>query len=340
MLFLGQEIKKPLNCSSRACKIFKKIVHRQTYYNAIRQNELKQNVLMQMQSKDKYLKRARAKYISRRFSLALLDYNPDSPLSKSYTNTLYCNQNLQKNSEGHIVGTYCKNRWCLVCGRIRTANLIEGYLPEFQKFVEPYFVTLTLPTVDGSMLADRIEEMEKEWRLIMKRAIVMRADFKGVRKMECTIRPDNHYHYHYHILLNGYDNAKWLVSQWLTRFPQASPSAQHLTTANENSYKELFKYFTKIITTTPNNIRLVTDFVRLDFLFRTLKSKHTFRPFGGVKKVSEEMDKELESMLSDDIFGSVWRWVVSDWYNEYGEALTNYEPSNSLKELLSECPEN
>lgn len=288
-----------------------------------------------VQIKEKFLKRARAKYITKRFVLAMLEHNPDSVLKQSYLNTLYCNQSLHR-VEDKIISTYCKNRWCLVCGRIRTANLINSYLSEFEKFSETYFVTLTLPTTPD--LSVRMAEMEAEWRLISELARKLKINFRGVRKKECTLRPDNHYHYHYHIVVDGLEGVSWLVEQWLKRFPQANVKAQDIRKADERSYKELFKYFTKLVTTSREG-RLIKEFERLDYVFRVLKGKRIFEPFGGVRKVDEDFnDVELKAQLAG-LRGEVWRWAVSDWENEFGDLLCGYEPSEQLLELLRECPE-
>lgn len=288
-----------------------------------------------VQIKEKFLKRARAKYITRRFVLAMMEHNSDSTLRQSYINTLYCNQSLHK-VDDKIISTYCKNRWCIVCGRIRAANLINGYIAEFEKFDDAHFVTLTLPTTES--LFDRVKEMEAQWRLLIELARKFRFEsFRGLRKKECTLRPDNHYHYHYHVIIDRYDNANWLVKQWLKRFPQANEKAQDIRKADERSYKELFKYFTKLVTTDKEG-RLIKEFERLDYVFRALKGKRIFEPFG-IRKIDENFDDvELRGQLVG-LRGKVWRWAILDWENEFGDVLCGYEPSEQLLKLLQECPE-
>ncbi|MCS7078256.1 MAG: protein rep [Bacteroidia bacterium] len=289
-----------------------------------------------MQINEKFLKRARAKYFSLRLSLALIEYNPDSLLLNSYKNTLFCNKNLHK-VDNKLIGSYCKNRWCLVCNRIRTASLINAYLPELEKFNDAQFVTLTLPTVTEKDLYYRIKEMESAWRLIIELARKKKIGFKGIRKKECTLRPDNYYHYHYHLIIEGRKNAEWLVMQWLKRFPIASPKAQDIRKADERSYKELFKYFTKLVS--KNMGRYIDDFRRLDFMFSVLKGVRIFESFGGIRKADENFDDvELQAIFVNTIRGEIWRWVVSDWENEFGDLLTGYKPSEAVLELLSKCP--
>ena len=94
------------------------------------------------------LRRARAKFLSKALAKQLLKANPDSKLFKSYRATLSCSSVLQQNGK-KLTTLYCKNRWCAVCNRIRTAKLIGGYSEQLEEFKEPYFVTLTKKTVKG-----------------------------------------------------------------------------------------------------------------------------------------------------------------------------------------------
>ena len=73
----------------------------------------------------------------------------------------YCAETIMTDEIGKVTTTYCKNRWCQTCNRIRTARLINGYLPQIKELFQPVFVTVTLPTVGGKELKPRIEEMEK-----------------------------------------------------------------------------------------------------------------------------------------------------------------------------------
>lgn len=294
-----------------------------------------------MQINLNFLKRANKKYVNARFSLALIEANPSSTLLKGYWNSFYCNYILRSDDAQKTSGTYCKNRWCIVCGSIRTAHLINGYVQQLQALNDAQFVTLTLPTVSESDLASRIDDMEKEWRKIAKLAVTLkRENFKGVRKMECTIRPDGKYHYHFHLIIEGKENTEWLIAQWLKRFPAADAQAQHYRNADKGSYIELFKYFTKLVTKVGNKDRALSNFQRLDVIFRTLVGKRTYQPFGGLKKISEDIEEDLKSTtISDSFQGKIWRWVKNDWVSEYGEMLTGYEPSEQVLNLVRYCPD-
>ena len=216
----------------------------------------------------------------------------------------------------------------MICGRIRTGVLINGYLSQLQSLEDPQFVTLTLKTVNEQDLPQRIKDIEVEWRKIAKLSSeTKRQNFRGIRKAECTVRPNGMYHYHLHLLVSGADNANWLVNQWLKRFPDlASADAQDIRPADERSYKEIFKYFTKLITSKSEE-RVFDEFDRLDVIFRALVGKRTYQPFGGIKLISEDIDAKLYATPLPPNFegcqaGLVLRWVLNDWETQTGKILT------------------
>jgi len=295
----------------------------------------------------KLLKKAKSKYISRALANALLKHNQNSFLQKKYKATiLFCAEALLKAEDKNTLKTsYCKNRWCVLCNRIRTANLINGYLQPLQQIENKYFVTLTLPTVNEKNLRGRIKLMEDEWRNMMKLKHKENRfeNFDGVRKMECTIRPQGLYHYHYHVILGGKAQAEWLLFQWLKRFPAAAKRAQDIRPADDNSVKELFKYFTKLLAKDdglfPTAERKFTQFKRLDYIFRILHGKRIYQSFGKIRKVSEEITEKLIEDLEvpQGFNGKIWKWSTCDWESELGEVLSNYEPTATTEQLIKNC---
>jgi len=276
-----------------------------------------------------YKKRARAKYLSRGLVLELVKLN--SSLKKSYWNTFHCSNVILQDGQ-KLTTTYCNNRWCIVCNRIRTAKLIKGYLPELKKMEDPQFVTLTIPNMSGEDLESSINKMTKEL-IKIKNLFYQRRTFQinGVRKIECTHNEATDlYHPHFHIVLDGEDVGEALIQEWLSRFPEANRGAQDIRKADENSMIELFKYTTKL--TTKNKVTRDEDKTTievnpkaLDTIFQALYKKRTFQSMGWVKMVSEDVE-EVDAQIVEDIEEGidVWQWEqeASDWVNSYGELLT------------------
>ncbi|MGL4584588.1 MAG: protein rep, partial [Flavobacterium sp.] len=254
-----------------------------------------------------------------------MNFNPKSKLFKSYKNSTYCAETLLTNEVGKIHTTYCKNRWCLTCGRIKTARLINAYLPQLEELFQPVFITLTLPTVLGSELGMRIAEMEKGWRDIYKNTKQGKYKktyqiFKGIRKAECTIRPGGLYHYHFHFIIDGWAEGEWLISQWLKRFPQANRLAQDIRFADEFSFKELFKYAFKAEVKSGSK----TNAERYDLVFNALRGKRTYQAFGGIKAIEEDFDEDdlTDAIVLEGMANRIFKWCTDDWYDkESGNAL-------------------
>lgn len=296
------------------------------------------NLLQKRESpKDTLKKKQWSKYVSKGISLSLMNFNPKSKLFKSYKNSTYCCETLLTNEVGKINTTYCKNRWCLVCGRIKTARLINAYLPQMESFFQPVFITLTLPTVVGKELPMRIAEMEKEWRSIYKltkRAKYQKSHqiFKGIRKAECTIRPGGLYHYHFHIILDGWAEGEWLIAQWLKRFPDASRLAQDIRFANEFSFRELFKYAFKAEVKSGSK----TNAERYDLVFNALRGKKTIFPFGGIKPIEEDFNEDdlKDGVVLDGMANRIFKWCVDDWYDKStGNALVGLVIPEKVKKM-------
>jgi len=243
----------------------------------------------------------------------------------------------------------------MTCNRIRTGQLINSYTPELEGMKEPYFVTLTAPTVQEKNLKKRIKYFEDTWRKIMlnvkdqkRNKFPLFSEFRGIRKMECTMRPNNHYHYHYHIIIDGKVQAEYLLSQWLKRVEKSDRKAQDIRPADKGSWKELFKYFTKLLTKDDGLFkddplmkkRAFSDFQRNDFLFRSLKGKRVFQPFGGIKKADEEITEALiqKQERPSQFQGEFWQWQNTKWVSELDEVLCNFTTTKATERLLRYTP--
>lgn len=301
--------------------------------------------------KDKHITlilQQRAKAISTHLSVNLAIHNQNSPMKKAYDNTYHCNRVKAYDGE-NLTSSYCKNRWCLTCNRIRTAININNYGPQLSQFGQPYFVTLTRPTCTIEELPEQLKHYGDTWRKIYKssnkkdrKAARLNIYLKGVRSIECTLRPDGKYHLHMHIILDGFANAHWLVSEWLSRNSTSTPSAQDVRSANSGSMVELFKYSVKI----SKDVLKSPDYTRLDLLFQVLKGKRLMSAFGGLKVTpKEEQDNfDIVAQGNENLqlrFGdehSIWKWddLNFDWVNNLtGELLINEPLPSETKALIS-----
>ena len=293
---------------------------------------------MKICSHSTHLKQQWSKSISVADSVRLALANPDSPLKKSYDNTYHCA------SVKHYLGdkmktTYCKNRWCRVCNRIRTAVNIQNYGPAIAGLVDAYFVTLTRRTVWEDSLESQIEEMENIWRIIYKITKDKRKKpfkdgiyLKGIRSMECTVSKDGRYHYHFHLIVEGKENAEWLKSEWLKRNNNSVEAAQDIRPADKGAIIEVLKYSVKMSV----GLDKTGNYQKYDKIFQALRGKRTTVAFGGLKaaKIDDEdfqteaqsVSAELKMKLGDEPSLWVWNQEVYDWVNPNSGELLIDEP--------------
>lgn len=298
-------------------------------------------------SKKKGLKKARKKYFSYGLAINLAHKNPESPLYHSYINTLACAKSLVVDDKGKAHAKYCKNRWCPLCQSIRIAKLIEGYKKQLEQYPELYFVTLTRPTVPAEGLEEQRKKMLHSFSRIRQSMKFRKNDYSGIRKAECTIRPNGHYHYHFHVLINSKEAAEFMVQRWLELNPDSDIKAQcveEVDKSNDKSLLEIFKYFTKLIAKLKHEDgteEAYISYTRLNTIFEFMRGQQVFKPFGSLKPIEEDFDEEeLEADLDIEQAGSLWQWAFSDWYNiDTGELLTGYEPAAKLVDLLNHTDE-
>lgn len=277
-------------------------------------------------------KKARSKFLTNALTVRLLAIN--SPLHKSYTNTLYCASTMVQKGKT-LTSSYCGNRWCIQCNRIRTAKLLNGYFDALQALQDPQFVTLTIPNVSGDILRYTIEKMQyTAYSLIHKwQSRHKENKINGVRKIECTYNPSSHtFHPHFHIIVGKKEHAQYIVDQWLKAFPTAQKIAQDIRPCtSQQSILELFKYFTKVLT---NKHEFYAT--QMDVIFQAMRRKRVYQPFGNIHPVIEAIEdiqaEEYENLVDDD---RVWVWFEHDWVDEEtGECLSGYKPSAPFNSLI------
>lgn len=279
---------------------------------------------------------------------------------RRYATIMECAGTITRNGD-KLTSKYCGSRACKVCNRIRTGRLINEFKPVYEAMVEPFFVTLTAPTVTGQQLKSEIERRLDAFAKVMgclrKRGNMM----AGLRKLEIAYkRANGHlmYHPHFHVLVEGRDSAHALVAEWLKRMPDANKGGQNCTRADIDSLNELFKYTTKETASrskhdgdgdgdAPTIIHALHTVHLATYRKRTLQ---TFGNFGKGLRLNSDDDKLME--LTAQEYGDICKddytmeWSVNDWYGTTtGEALSKYIPtpetirrSNNVLEFFDDNP--
>jgi hypothetical protein len=290
--------------------------------------------------------RARSKYLTDAIVKGLMGLGEWDRIALSYASTARCAAELVQNGV-RVQGKYCRQRWCLVCNRIRTAKLIEAYLPEMLTWADKYFVTLTVPNVQGHELHSVIGDMLAAMRPIA-RAIrhTDGLELRAVRKLETTysIRRGD-YHPHLHLIVNSREAADALVRRWLKAFPAAEAKAQDVRRCEgRKGAIELFKYFTKLIVRGLDGERTAPHPAKLHTIFMAVRGRRTFQPMWLASRVTVdagdealELDAGTRSPIAPDFRGLIrWHWIGDDWLDYgSGELLSGFTPSDTLRELVN-----
>lgn len=286
------------------------------------------------EDKENWQKRAKAKAVSDALTFKLVDL--DSPLKSYYWNAYWCSRVVVQ-EDNKLTAKYCNTRHCSVCNRIRTAKAINGYKPALDRIEgDKYFLTLTRQSIKEDRLERTIRQMTKYFRDIQKNMKnTYGIKLKGVRKIEMNNNPSKDtYNPHFHTIVAGKPCEVLLMkSLWLNKHNtiEADIDAQDLKKCDEGSTMELFKYFSKFLV----NGKVYP--AAIDVAMKAMKGKRTIQPFGGLKKVSEDVD-ELESQEVDFIDNRTETYYYEndfhDWVSDQGELLTEYQPTEETLELI------
>lgn len=295
--------------------------------------------LINLQQKTKL--KALSKFITSR----LYYHNPLSPLNKSYRLSFLC-QTIIEAKDNKLTSDYCKNRWCPICNRNRTAELINKYLPTLETYPQLYFITLTRPNVSGDKLRDEIDYLIRTFRKLMqtrKSRQFIKDGAIGVRKLECTHNPETGFHPHFHLLVSDRAFAEYIVSRWLKLNPTANIKAQDLkpTDGKIGSYIEIFKYFSKLLAKDKTTNKIYFDAKSMDIIFTAMKGKQVFQTIGKLKP-NQETTKENAVIINKEtgelITNGWWRYDGNlntiGYYNiTDGTKLVEVNTPNLIKEL-------
>jgi predicted nucleic acid-binding protein len=293
-------------------------------------------------------KRARSKYVQESLILSLVDIafaEGDEVSRKSYWNTYHCANELIQEGD-NIRGQYCNNRLCLVCSRIRTGKLINKYQSAFEKMKEPYFITLTTPSVKKEELRNNILKMQSTLKGIQEVMRKRGTRLIGIRKLESNHNLlEDTYNPHFHLLIEGEYESYVLVDEWMKRNPKCNQRAQFLRPSEPDDLKETFKYTTKLATKEgidnngkPNKKPISP--IALHEIFKAFRNVRVFQNIGNFGKVNtEENDDDINVKTIENYthvpYANVttkWRWEKYDWINK-GNYLSNYQPSEAIEEF-------
>jgi hypothetical protein len=278
-------------------------------------------------------KRARAKYFTLAFLYPLIDLG--SVNNKKYWSAWHCSRILKLThyeNKTEVKGMYCKQRFCTVCNRIRTAHYIHAYNKIIDSFNKPYFLTLTTKNVLGKQLRPRIKQYGNFFRLLNKTCTRKFGGLKYLRKFNIE---DTTYHPHYHIVCEDLDTVGIILGAWMNYFKyEVSINAQDVQECDTNAKIELFKYFTNVIKR--KGTKYEFEPIAFDLIISALDRIRIFQPVG-IKKFKESEQLELFSENIDDLLHETEFFYddkLGNWIDfDHKTLLTSYKPSDKFIEM-------
>jgi len=125
--------------------------------------------------------------------------------------------------------------------------------------------------------------------------------YATLRKLECTYNAEREdYHPHFHIAVDGRLQANAMLRRWLDLHPEASPQAQDVRPCDTGALKELFKYFTKIITKRPGiSSHAVPSALALDVIFSAMRGRRVYQPMGFRVGAAPQADENADVGTSE-----------------------------------------
>lgn len=113
-------------------------------------------------------------------------------------------------------GSRCGDRFCLICGQVRSRRIARSLEPRLQES-QPLFITLTIRGTPGDRLANLIDRLNAGWKELRRLKHWQERIDGGAIMLEIKYSRTSggHWHPHYHLLCHGrFIEQQWLRDAW------------------------------------------------------------------------------------------------------------------------------
>jgi hypothetical protein len=261
---------------------------------------------------DKYQKFAMCKFFTGHYASRLLLVSaPDSRMRPQYSRVLRCAEVVQVH-DGETRTFYCKSKVCTICARIRTAKLIEKYLPVMQRWRDAYMLVLTIRNVPASDLRQAISDMCKVISKFGNKQLKQHQRnggklFKCIRTIEVTYsNKRDDYHPHLNVIVPDSETAQALHDYWLQNFSsRASYKGQfcsNISSAKDSvsTLKEIFKYISKHTSEAENGKQKSTYVNAQDIIYEATHGLHCVRTLGLTAEDMQPIEDQPQAISDSD----------------------------------------
>jgi hypothetical protein len=264
----------------------------------------------------------------------------------SYQNAFGCQCQIYT-ANGRMYGIYCKTRFCEICLGNRRGEKSSKYLPVIRLWPCQQFLTLTLKSVPGDQLHERVNEMIGAFETIREKLKKRHQRGKGmkimgVRSLESNFNPTYRtYNPHFHLILPDLPTAITLQTEWINYWGDVricEPEAQKNKTINNISWqlRETIKYGTKFLTKeridwkTGEVIPKLICVAAIDNIFSAMKNHRLFDRFGFDLPKPEKQEAGKFTSLTEF---REWNYTYEnfDWVDEVNrERISRFTPPPKL----------
>lgn len=263
----------------------------------------------------------------------------------NYWKTYHCSNVVLQSGQILITGL-CRKRWCNVCAKKKTSELINGYfesLNQLQAEDNCFLVTLTAKTIKANS-AKRLKHEFQLYNKELKRAIdsirkTHKIALNGFKKIECTHNPiSNEYHPHLHLIIQGESNAQLLVNYWIKQMAKRygnkkiNRGGQSIKQIGNTAkdYIEVFKYATK------GSVKDSIDAKAEDLMIESMEGLQVFKPIGKLRKVKKPIEEKEKRLTADFIESKDEIYVYSSKEKDYISAnYTRLIDTESIEQRIN-----
>jgi len=220
-----------------------------------------------------------------------------------YVNYIQCSDCGAKHYAGF---SRCKNKFCVNCMRVKSHIWLVKILTKLYDILSDYDVfMLNLTVRDGPVLSDRIDFLEKSWRMLYHDNRKWSKNFKsrikgGIRSLEVKKgKNSNEWHPHFHTIVvtkkgEYVKDYYWLRDAWkeITE-DNGSVYIKGIGSDRQDIIKGVIEVIKYIIKPEKSIFENVMD---LKEIYTVLNGKRQINTFGLLRTKDSDVDKEMDSI--------------------------------------------
>lgn len=237
-------------------------------------------------------------------------------------------------------GSRCNDRFCLVCGQIRSRKIANSLSALIEK-EQPLFITFTVRGLPGDTLQKLLDHLNEGWKQL-KRLELWTKSIRGgavMTEIKWSTTSGGHWHPHLHIMAHG----KWIDQNRLRAAWYAITRDSHQVVVKRvRDVEEALGYVTKYASKPMDGSFTMRPHLLREAI-RTLKGRRLCACFGTwygtpLNDTSEDTEDETEILTQWRFIGTVrdLEYRAGSGDAEASKLLASVERAKALRYALTE----